>query len=68
MSSDLRRRNVAYARYQRAICVLVLTPLTVNKEVSDPSGAHLALIAATVGLTLLAGWMYRTAVDWWVNG
>lgn len=67
MSSDLRRRSMAFARYLRAFFVLIVTPLSVGREIFHPSGLHLFLLAATVVQTTAAGWVYGVAVDWWTQ-
>ena len=58
---------MAFARYLRASFVLVVTPLSVSREVFNPSELHLFLLAATVVQTAAAGWVYRVAVDWWTQ-
>lgn len=67
LTQNVKRRNVAYARYQRALTVLVFFPTTVWREVVNPCTANAAYIAVVVGVTLLAGWMYREAIRWWEN-
>lgn len=67
LTQNVKRRNVAYARYQRALMVLVFFPITVWREVVNPCRAGAACIAAVVGMALLSGWMYREAIRWWEN-
>lgn len=65
LTQNFKRRNVAYARYQRALVVLVLFPVIVWREIVNPCMAGVAGVAAVVGMALLAGWLYREAIRWW---
>jgi len=65
LTENFKKRNVAYARYQRALIILVLFPTVLWREVSDPTESHALLTAAVTGIGLLAGWMYRESIRWW---
>ena len=67
LTQNFKRRNVAYARYQRALVVLAFFPTSVWRETADPTFTHAIQVAVVVGLALAAGWMYREAVRWWTD-
>lgn len=67
ITQNFKRRNVAYARYQRALIVLVLLPVTIWREAVNPCLAGVACIAVVVALGALSGWMYREAIRVWTE-
>lgn len=68
LTQETRRRNMAYARYQRAAVLLLAFPATLWQEIADPTRTHALQIAAVVVMGTLAGWMHREAVSWWDGG
>ena len=57
--------NVVFARYLRAVTVLVFLPMTAHAEVADPTRTHALVLASMLALVPLAGWMHREAAKWW---
>lgn len=67
LTQNFKRRNVAYARYQRALLVLALFPASVWYEANSPSLARAAGVVLAGAGSLLSGWMYREAIRWWTG-
>lgn len=67
LSIKTRHRIMVWSRYHRALSVLVFLPVSIDREVSDPTRSNILLVVGCVAMCVLSGWMHKEAVSWWTD-